>query len=154
MNLEELLAYDFALEEAAAKVIEAGGVTVNLDFVNTKKKAPFVDQISYVAEPTGTRINYQDQKLWHVFRGELTTRFVVARNDNEGRAQLKLLVGRARLCYQLFHKNFNEGPHLPNHFINDMVEGRPARGHHSDQKHDWIELRHTVTLNIRQSAFV
>jgi hypothetical protein len=152
MNLESLFAYEFAFEEAVAKVLEAGDLSLNLNFVNTKKKAPFIDSISYLAEPTGTRINYRGQKLWHVWRGILTTRFVVA--TGESREQLTLMVGRARMLYQLFHANFNEGPHLPNHFVNDMIESTPARGHMADQKFDWIELRHIVTLNIRPSAFV
>lgn len=154
MNLEDLFAYDFALETAWAKILEAGGVVVNLDFVNKRKKAPFVDSIMFQAEPSGTRINYRDQKLWHVFRGTLTTRYVVSRGDAAGADTLRLMVGRGRYEAQLFHKNFNEGPHLPAHFVNDMVESIPARGHSADQKFDWFELRHTVTLNIRPSAFV
>lgn len=152
MNLESLFAYEFAFEEAVAAVLTDAGLSLNLDFANQKKKAPFIDHISYLAEPTGTRINYKDQKLWHVWRGTLTTRFVVARG--EARDQLTLMVGRVRMVYQLFHMNFNEGPHLPNHFVNDMLESVPARGHFQDQKFDWIELRHIVTLNIKPSAFL
>lgn len=156
MTLEQLFAYEFHFEEAVAKVLEDAGLTLNLDFVNTKKKTPFIDHIAYLAEPTGTRINYNRQsgsdKVWHVFRGTLTTRFVVSRE--QGREALTQMVGRVRIIYQLFHQHFNEGPHLPNHFVNDMVETVPGRGTMSDQKHDWIELRHTVTLNIRPSAFV
>lgn len=151
-DIDSLFAYEFHFEEAVAKVLAAGDLSLNLDFVNTKKKAPFIDTITYQAEPTGTGINYRDTKLWHVFRGLLTTRFVAARG--ESRDQLILMVGRARLIYQQFHANFNEGPHLPNHFINGMVESPPSRGHFPDQKFDWIELRHIVTLNIRPSAFV
>lgn len=154
MNLEELFAYEFDFEDATAKVLEADGSAVHLNFSPSDKKTPFIDSISYLAEPTGTRINYRDQKFWHVFKGELTTRFVVARNDPKGRAQLKLMVGRTRLQYQLFDLNFNNGPHLPNHFISEMLESRPARGHFADQKFDWIELRHIVTLNIKPSAFL
>lgn len=151
-DIDSLFAYEFHFEEAVAKVLETGDLSLNLDFVNTKKKAPFIDQITYLAEPTGTRRNYKDQKFWWVFKGTLTTRFVAARG--ESREQLTLMVGRTRLIYQQFHANFNEGPHLPNHFVNDMVESIPARGHFPEHKLDWIELRHVVTLNIRPSAFV
>jgi hypothetical protein len=153
-DIDSIFAYEFDFEEAAAKVIEAGGIAVNLNLVNTKKKAPFVDSISYLAAPTGTRINWKGQKLWHVFKGTFTTRFVVVQNDSECRAQLKLLVGRHRLMCQLFNQSFNESPHLPHHFISEMLESTPGRGHNADQKHDWFELRHIVTLSIRPSAFV
>lgn len=153
MTIESLLAYEFAFEEAAAEILKAHGFALNLDFVNDKpKKAPYIDDLTFLAEPTGTRINVGPYKIWHVWRGTLTTRFVVARGDKDGRAQLKLMVGGARLEYQLFDRNFNQGPHLPYHFVNDMVESVPSRGHIGDQKHDWIELRHLVTLNIRPSA--
>jgi|GEM_PF-5044110 len=151
-DIDSLFAYEFHLEAAVAAVLEAGDLSLNLDFTNTKKKTPFIDSISYLAEPTGTRINYRDQKLWHVWRGTLTTRFVAARGESRG--QLTQMIGRVRLIYQQFHDNFNEGPHLPNHFVNDMIESIPSRGHFADQKFDWIELRHIVTLNIRPSAFV
>jgi hypothetical protein len=147
----EIFAYEFALERAWAEHLRQLGLTVHLDFVYNKKKAPYIDRVTYQAEPTGTVIKHDGIDYYFVYRGPLTTRFV-ANTGPDSAVNLTAMVAAARVEGQLWQR-LNEGPYLPDHWINEMIETPANRGHDPEQKYDWFELRHTVTLNIRPLAF-